>query len=69
MDRCRLQGKLGDALCAVCGGIQSALAEEGSTPLGAKGYFVALCVDSVDQPLTRKTTIYLRSLLIYACHC
>ena len=55
--------------CAVCGGIQPALAEEGSTPLGAKGYFVALCVTSVDQPLTRKTTIYLRSLLIYACHC
>ena len=39
------------------------LADEGSTPLGAKGCFVALCVASVDQPLPRKTTIYRRSLL------
>jgi hypothetical protein len=42
-----------------------AVADEGSTPLGAKGYFVAPCVASVDQPLPRKTTIYWRSLLVY----
>ena len=67
MDRCWLQGKLGDALHAVlcAAGYKPALADEGSTPLGAKRYFVALCLAAVDQPLPRKTTIYWRNFLVY----
>ena len=50
---CRASWEM-SSCCPVCGEMQPALADEGGTPLGAKGYFVALCVASVDQPLPRK---------------